>query len=174
MKKYLLLSSIILASCGILNNREKNNNNNISFTNLTNDSIKFWETSTPIKNTRLGLYFSKDGTCDEYEIDQNQIRKIDYYGDLILSKDKPFHFKLERDSLNMYIGEYSKAHFRLEWFKILKLTNDSLVVQETFGTNKLINDKPWTAIYRYSVSRDQHTKPEYFQESNPYEKNNDK
>ena len=157
MKKILLFLMLILLSCSSSKHSEINEDGPL-INYLTNDSIKFWETDMPIQNKRWGLYFTKSRICDEYRICKNLERELDREGDVNLDM-KFYHFKLKQDSLILYLGDSNSSYFRLHWFKILKLTADSLIVQETTGPYKPFSNKRWTATYRYFAPKDQQTKP---------------
>lgn len=158
MKNILLLLILVLLSCSSSKHSEISEDG-VLLSYLTNDSIKFWETDIPIQNKRWGLYFTKSKICNEYKIYKNLYREGNREGDVNLDI-KSYHFKLKQDSLILYLGDSNSPYFRLYWFKILKLTNDSLIVQQTWGPNKPIRNESYTFIIRYFTPKDQHTKPE--------------
>ncbi len=135
---------------------------------LTNNSTKFWQTYPPIQKMCLGLYFSKDSTCDEYFIDDNQNRMFMYYNDVII--DKPLLYRMTKDSLKIYDGGCLLEHCCFHRYKILKLSSDSLIIQES---SKYLSDsisREEVIIHRYFPSNDQHTKPKYWYELYPHDK----
>jgi hypothetical protein len=133
---------------------------------LTNDSVKFWQTDAICDESGscYGLYFAKDSTCEEYFIDKNDKRVFKCYYDIIVSK--PFHYKLTKDSLKAYNGGCSLERCSFLRYKILKLTNDSLVVQETY----ILFKNKYTDTLRYFRSKDQYVKPKYWYELYPDDK----
>lgn len=158
MKNILLILILMLLSCSSTKHSEIIEDS-ILISYLTNDSIKFWETNIPIQNKRWGLYFTKSRICDEYRISKNIERELDREGDVNLDI-KSYHFKLKQDSLIIYLGDSNSTYFRLHWFKILKITNDSLIVQETTGPYKPFSNNLSTTTYSYFAPKDQQTKPE--------------
>jgi hypothetical protein len=151
----------------IASNLVNNKNELISTKYLTNDSIKFWQTYPPIQKMCLGLYFSKDGTCDEYNIDDNHNRMFRYYYDVIINK--PLLFKINKDSLKIYDGDCLLERCCFHRYKILKLSSDSLIIQKT---DRYLSDSTFqeeNIIYHYFPSKDQHTKPKFWYELYPHD-----
>jgi len=164
-----LILIFILGSCSCKNNNIMEITTKRMYSYLTNDSIKFWESYPPIQNHCLGLYFAKNGICDEFSVDNKGLRMFLSYGDVIM--DKPFHFKIAHDSLYMYVNNCFSNHCKIHRYKILKLAQDTLVLLDTyqkefigFSTNEI------THVNYYYPAKDQSTKPKFWHELYPYDK----
>ena len=169
MKNTLFFLLFILTSNSCFGSTPTTNYNQLSLLKyLTNDSIKFWQTYPPIQKMCLGFYFSKDSICDEYYIDENQNRMFMCYYDVIM--DKPFIFRITKDSLKIYNGGCLLERCCFHRYKILKLSSDSLIIQETsrYLLDSIFREEIIT--HRYFPSKDQHTKPKFWYELYPHDK----
>jgi hypothetical protein len=167
----ILLLIMQTLSCVSVNHVQNKANPSQSLAYLTNNSIKFWETYPNFTGESIGLYFCSNGICDEYNIDDNHKRIFRFYGDCIM--EKPFHFKLRYDSLYMYVNGCYLPHCVIHGYKIIKITQDSLILQETFTKNDLgllVGDSIYVNNYFYFPAKNQHTKPKFWYQLYPHDK----
>jgi len=156
---FLLIYLIAIISCSRSQKHAGNQYFKLKIKNLTNDSVKFWEAHTTGIYS-IGLYFSSDGTCDEYFVDKDGNRQFNFYGDIIM--DKPFTYKLNKDSLFVIVGGCALERCKYHKFKIMKLTQERLDV-----ILKIAGD---SVPYSYFVPQDQRTKPKFWYELYPNNK----
>jgi len=154
---FFLFFIIVIASCSQTNKHVENQNFEFQIKYLTNDSTKFWETYSFTVNSYVGFYFASDGTCDEYLVDQDGNRQFYFYGDIDI--DKPLSFKIQKDSLFIFLNGCELERCKEYRFKIIKLTQERLDAILNFN-GKLIP-------YTYIVPNDQRTKPKFWDELYP-------
>jgi hypothetical protein len=156
----LIFNILIFVSCSPRQKPTEIQNFESKVKYLINDSIKFWE--VPANNMLakyLGLYFSSDGTCDEYYVDMEGKRQF-YYPYPILYD--PLRYKICKDSLFVIFGDCKLERCKHYRFKIEKLTQDTLDV--------ILNFNGGAIPYSYFTPKDQHTKPKFFYELYPNDK----
>jgi len=157
---FLVFTILIYTSCSPTKKPSENQNFESQAKYLTNDSVKFWEVqANNVLAKYLGLYFSSDGTCDEYHVDMEGNRQF-YYPYPIL--DEPLRYKICKDSLFVIFGDCKLERCKHYRFKIVKLTQDSLDV--------ILNFNGRSVLYSYCAPKDQYTKPKFFYELYPNDK----
>ncbi|MDP4203734.1 MAG: hypothetical protein Q8861_13695 [Bacteroidota bacterium] len=156
----VIVSALFLVSCfSEKKNTDENKYDMKAY--LTNNSIKFWETySSFVAPMCIGLYLSSDFTCDEYSVDEKGNRQCYFYGDIIM--ERPFTYKLSKDSLIIYIKGCELDRCKRYKFRINKLTTNRMDVQFMIE-NKL-------CFRSYYAAKDQKTKPKFWYELYPNDK----
>lgn len=149
---------ILMLLCFLFSCKKIDNNDVVhkyAITCLTNDSIKYWESYPPIQNSQQGYYFCKDGTCDEFEIDQTKRRLFIANDDILWIK--PLHFELKKDTLLITSGG---TLYRC--YKIIKFSKRILVLKQTDNFSLLSGEiEKITAINEFYPAKDQQTKPSW-------------
>jgi hypothetical protein len=133
---------------------------------LTEDSVKYWELE--FDNNYQGIYFTREGSCGDYYIDDNNKRISENHSDLI--EKIPLSYRITRDSLKICFKNCSMEPCCFFRYKILKLTRDSLIVRtkNVFYGIDTVYEK--IVISHYHSSKDQRTKPQFIIEAYPNDK----